>query len=554
MRSLILALAAGICLVLLSGCSDSDRPGGCGPSISGGMIQGRVNRGAVAADVQVVAQSRSYSNQTEISTQTDSTGNYRLAVPPGDYFLIARISRTNSRNPSYYYRREGPPYPDDRRDTVRVSTNSAIKADFSLGSAVVRLHFPAELESKVVSVEFVPYSCSNLVSFCGHGCISEERVSNRVAVFRFPAVEPGPYQIRIFSRAVGELDQSLWLLGTRDRSEAYVFPMYGGGTQSINQDYPAAFALLRGSVTGSWQHLNTFAPRISLFSEDSTVIMTGIPVQRDGSFEARIFLPRPVKALVQFEDSQRWFGGRGFAEASVLDLQPGMETPLVMAESGILLQLWDPTYQPSWRARARLVDAQSFALVRQMTIFADFNSPAAGMSNVEPGTYLLQILPDPFLEPNWLAQWYGGGTDSTQATVLTVPSGGQVVKTSFLLREGGRIGGRVWYLRPPDSFGAIVYLTSADDPAWLGSIVPGLDCSCMSEWTTPADYMLRGLPAGRYKVGVCPWKSGISTHPATPPEQTVWYPGNTSWAEASPLTITGAERITGIDFNLRSPQ
>ena len=556
MRRLSWMLAAGACLLSLAGCTDSDKLVGCGDSVHTGVIQGRVLLGDVPVHVRIDATDADhYSPERVVEADADSSGDYHLVVPLGNYKLRAKVlpPRCCTVLRTYYHNRAGPPYSYERRDTYRVTADTVITADFTLGSSVATIDFPEELEGHTVDLELYHPWCDLYSPYCA--CPFTERgiVSGGRAVFRIPALEPGPYQARVHLMQLEVADQALWVPWTRDRSAAASIDVPGGGTASLALSFPEQSAVLRGSVTGSWQRLGTQSPEITLMSPDSSSVIGTVFVQRDGSFETRIFLPGPVKLFVEVRDSGRWYGGPEFSKATVIDLAPGQTSlPVEIVESGLVLDLWEPTYQDIWKARVQLIDPQSLAIVRQTTVEVSHSYPFHGIPNLDPGSYLLRILPEPFLWQNWLGQWYDGADGPGEATPVTVPAGGGIGQVRIELTEGGQIAGTIWYEDTRETFGVIVYLTAAGDPASLGCMHPGEDCYCGGiRWTTPMSYVLRGLPEGAYKVGVWPWKQDVRPWPTNPPPETLWYPKTARWEEGAVLTVEGAGHVPGIDFDLR---
>jgi hypothetical protein len=350
------------------------------------------------------------------------------------------------------------------------------------------------------------------------------------------------------------VDQTLWLPGTRDRALAKVIEVPAGGTASVGVRVEVASAVVKGRVIGSWQTLQDSWPMVTLVAADSSEdLAASFRVKEDGSFEARILDPVPAKLLVDINGSRRWYGGSSFSDAEVLPLQEGAELPQVeVVESGLLLDLREPTYQDISRASVQLIDPATLRVVHSARIDIRESNPFHAISNLAPGDYLLRILADQFLRQNWLEQWYDRAPGPETAMVVTIPSNGGVGSAKVELQEGGRIAGTIWY-DDRRSSGVLVYITSADDPVAIGRMHPGEDCYCgVVMIRSPYSYALRGLPAGSYKVGVWRLSFGASWEwPDSPPPGTSWYPQEIDWSRAEVIDISGAGETPDIDFDLR---
>jgi hypothetical protein len=291
-----------------------------------------------------------------------------------------------------------------------------------------------------------------------------------------------------------------------------------------------------------------------LVNADSTVIAQ-VESDADGSFSVPCYAPEPFKVAIDIGAARRWYRGRTFADAALIDVAAGATSdPIDVVESGLLLDLSEPTGQREWRARVELVDPDTREVAGTYLVTVADGYPFHGISNLDTGTYLLHLIPDPFLAQNWLEEWYDGAGGPEGARPVTVPPGGGVAKVQVALRAGGGISGSIWYEPREDAFGAVLYLTRSDDPTAIGNRHPGYSWCCQSiTWQEPMEYTLGGLAPGSYKIGIAPaFDGGVWLGWAQqPPDGTVWYPNTTHWGDAETLMIDGAGVINGVDFDLR---
>lgn len=550
-------LVAGIFLLSLLSCSESDRLLDCEEPVALGTVQGQVQLDGVQAHVRIAAYSPSWAPIRKIETDVEPDGSYQLLLPIGAYCLEALVLPDRCCTPlrEYYYNEEGPPYSYSERDTLCVTEDAIITADFILGNAVAHLTLPDELEGETVLLHLCPERYAEDL-YCSLRFTEGETITDGHATFQFIALEPGAYKARlsIGTYASSMPTQSVWLPPTRNRSLASIIDVPAAGTVTTELSYPDPPATIHGQITGSWSELGVYGPILKLVSQDSSSAIATLPTQQDGNFEGMIFYPEPVKIQVDINGSQSWYGGTEFANASVIDLQPGETSPAIeVIESGLLLDIREPTYQRCWRANVQLVNPQDQTVMRQITVLGSSRRPFYAIPNLDAGEYLLRIVPNRFLQFNWLGQWYDGVSSPEEATPIVIPPEGGIENVRIALSEGGRIAGTIWYENETGIFGVLVYVTRADDPAGLGYIHPGEDCCCgTTTWWTPIDYALRGLPDGDYKVGVWPWDIyAFDQRPSEPPEETLWYPGTQAWEDATVITAVGAQEVTEIDFDLR---
>jgi hypothetical protein len=557
------AFAVGLLAALLSStaCNEEGLRAPCGSLRAGGVIEGRVATGDVRPQVRVTADD--CAGMGTITTVADETGAFRLELPVGTYILRACCPvKSGSSSPSCtaYFNADGPPYPFEAADTLTVTADTLIVADFELGSLEVAIAVPSAAENVRVRLEGV--WASEKVDPPGNPLSSPSTfavyawVRDGQAVFAIGGLQPGSYTLRMslprtsWSQPDEAVTQMVWLPATRRRADADTICVPAGGTAHYEAAIPDNSVRLTGAITGSWQKLYFGGAQITLVAPDSSVTVASFATRSDGTFAADIQVPEPARMLIDIGGNPRWYPRGGFHEAEILDLAPGSSPlPIEVVESGLLLDIQGTFYPARWNATLQLVAPADSRIVAELDASSSGGHAFLGLANLDPGSYLLHILPQSFLSEAWTPQWFDRATDPHEATLIQVPAAGGVERVTITLEEGGRIEGQIWNDDELNPYGVMLYLTAAGDPTTLGRLWASDTRSAIWPWEAPLPYKARGLPDGEYKIGVWPRLAGAS--PAQPPEDTIWYPQTTDWNAAQVLTITGNQATTGIDFDLR---
>jgi hypothetical protein len=230
----------------------------------------------------------------------------------------------------------------------------------------------------------------------------------------------------------------------------------------------------------------------------------------------------------------------------VIPLEAGQMAPRIeFVESGLVVDIHDPSYERYDDALIQLFDPQELTLVRELETRAQSAGTVFTLPNLDPGTYLLRILPRRFLTQGWIGQWYDGAQAPSEATPVIIPENGGIARVRMDLQEGGYVSGMLTFPQSLPFYDAVFYLTRADEPEPVGVLGPE-----GTHVIGTRSYRLSGLPAGRYRLGVLPLGSGHGAWPQQPPSNVIWYPGTTSWDEAAVLEVIPPEEISGIDFEL----
>lgn len=534
--TLALALAA-------AGCED-DRS--CQPDSPAGVIAGRVATGDVPTVVEVAAHGLDRSQSYVV--ETDSTGAYRLNLPEGDYVLVASPLDPSLDVGGFPYNAGGPPYPWDAAETLTVTADTLIHADFRLSSLSIEISVPQALDYNWFRIrgflagdEVGPDGCPGYPVFSSWITVVDGRAAVAVG-----GIEPGVMLLRAELGTVTQgssCQQALWLPAARGCADAESVTVPVDGAAHYQTTLPAQAARVTGSVTGSWQAMSGLRPQIDLVAADSSAQLATLSASSDGTFVADILLPAPARACVSIGRNKRWYPRGSFQEAAVLELAPGATLPPIeVVEGGIILGIDFPLHPIDWIADVELFAPGEEDAAVVLRFQADDDQPYRAFANLDPGDYHLYITPVVPLRVDWRPQWYDRAPTRETAALVHVPANGSIARADVTLEVGGRIEGGVWFVPAPCVSSAVLYLTAADDPSLVGR--PVMERVGADSYT----HVARGLADGGYKLGL--WV-GTPPSPPVPTRDTWWYPGTTDWEEAQVLTISAGGVLTGIDFDLQ---
>ena len=539
---------------LLLGCGDAGREPTCVPCGQTGWIEGQVLSAGSPFGTSVRATGLQAGSIFPLQFErfTDADGNYRLQVPVGTYLLACSDAAPTAWSSTWlsgaYYSSHGLQTEAAQADTLHVSAaGEPLRADFHFGRVRVQTLVSAAFAGQ--RARFVLRGRRGLTGE------AEAEWQGNQASSTFASCLPGRYLVGLVARSGAwpftPLLEELWpdsiTVGT-DTAETHDLPL---------AESPAS---LTGHVRGSWQAMGCYAPEVSLFSMDSTLVVSRT-ADAEGSFSFTTHVPRQVRVRVRIPlkdpssdvvdvcaeiyGMPRWIGGPTFSEATVFELVPGETIPGVdLEESGVLFTL-DGDVSPRWDgarimvmdAEGRLVGTNSYLLNR---------SHLVGLPNLPPGTYRFRFEPYPPLTQGWQAQWYDHGISLESATPVTVSRPGEVVPLRVSLKKGGSVSGRVRFPGGRIVPRQTVHVWDADTRSCLGLV----------EWLDETgSFQAQGLVDGHYKIGVqiSPepgGSTGCGDCPPTPPARILWYPGTTEWEMAARIGVQDHADVTGITIDL----
>jgi hypothetical protein len=442
-----------------------------------------------------------------VQTVSDSTGAYSMEVPEGQYLL------TIDANTCYQFYSHGRLVAPSEAETLVVGRGESIAADVMLGAARLDITTPTELEGYRCAAMLVPSNPEQCRSTSGSA-----RITDGHAIIALPQVIPGTYRMSFFVSNVGEI----WLPGTTDSSEADSIVVPTGVEAQYQATLPQP-AALRGTVTGSWQELGQYPPRLLL--TDLTGREPRVSTQAnsvDGSYEFLLYGSGRVLLRIEIGSVSRWYGGTTIDEATPIDLESGRTVELNIRESGIAG--WLNREEPSSGNRIWLVDGDGVA---RGAASADGPHGFFRISNLVPGTYFLRILAG----PTWIEQYYDRADSLASAAPIQITEDGQVVWLNLDLENGGSIEGRLMRDDGAPAYGVPIDLVG---PTGTQPLRRGQSNDQEGGFTFSA------LPDGDYRVVAHPNEIDVP----------VWYPGVTDTAQAVVISIRDHADVTGIFFDL----
>ncbi|MCK4303495.1 MAG: hypothetical protein KAY24_04590 [Candidatus Eisenbacteria sp.] len=541
-RNVTLLLLLLLSFLLLAGGCDDDDSRLCRPEVPAGRIEGFVRTGGcpIHGAVRATRIPETAQYETIVQTTPDSAGFYSLDVPAGRYVVALDLEYSR---PVYDYRATGLTYGTAPADTLVVDHGSSpITIDFDLASLQVHVGLSSHLDDEQGEVRLfrrgdrLPNWWRSYMDF-GKGIITGGALDILIS-----GILPGEYRVeivvgrRVYLCCYPYDGEHFWLPGVRDSTQASWIDVPVDQTVEVAADIGSEPARIEGDVVGAWLEMGfSLPPALAILDPDSLTIMGPRTVGDDGHFAVDVYLPGPVKLLVTQAGVEQWIGGDSFEEATIFTLESGRTVSGVrFVQSGFRLAVSTPAAGCS-DAWFRLYDPTDLSLVAAAHLVA--SNSFIGMSNLRPGTYLMEIAPRRPGWATWAPQWFDRMTSPEDARTITIAYEGEVVPLSVILEKGGTIEGTV-LMAEGSEVNCYVMITPASERVRWGY--------CYA-WDWQPDYDIRGLPDGDWKVGVWPIPADYEL-PAIPPDDTVWYPGTTDWNAAGVIEIRDFGDVRDIDI------
>lgn len=494
-----------------------------GPAPGGiGLIQGSLlASGSPVESVWVKARTpHGTTPYVRSSALTDSAGQFRIEVPPGEYLI--EVSGWGSVFDLVYA--DGKLRNWRAEPEILSVGEIPLGLDLQVGRASVTVLLQPELDGSTVAIRLLEEGNDRFYF--------QERaqVAGNRAQADFPLLPLVSYAVEIdvygHTLSLPQIDDP----GGPDSLEVRA-------DRATQVEYAvSAPTRLSGTVTGSWQTLGAGGrPRIHLYLADSTVVAGGT-CGTDGSYEVLMPLPEPFRVGVMINDALRWMGGDTYSEATLFQSSPGLQIEDVnLIESGLACRLFGPHDND-------LVQAECMVYTRNgRPVFPgeyiDDNGSLLRVSNLLPGSYFLHVRPHRYTDgATWCPQWHSQAELLSEATPISIQTEGEIVQISVNLMKGASISGKVLRASGEPARGSSVIAVSVD--RLQGDWEP-----ISSAQTTQRDgfYEIKGLPNGRYLVGIpLSWRF----------DDVWWYPGKLEPAAADTIEIRNFESVTGIDWQM----
>lgn len=461
---------------------------------------------------------------------TDADGRYSFVLPPGRYLVHVRSSSIWWSDDSWYYRREDGPGRRAQADTIElVEGSSFYTANFPLGRVDLDLTLPADHLGAETDLVIRPI-CAD------HPSGWQDEYFALLAAGSYPVhvevpLPAGRYCLRVMSPRA----EDLWLPGVPGIDEADTIVVAAGEATAYQAAFTAGAAVLRlalrgdGYVSGSHE-----TATILVLDSDSTEVAT-VGVRPGELQDLLTSFRRRVRLLVRDELEPRfWVGGHDFESAAEYDLVPDSITVVAPITAGAIRFRWiGPEAAGTKRAHMFLLDDRGGSLPERLVFWS---GDLGTLLMVPPGRYRLRVETTRPGRDTWLPQWYDRADRAEEAAWITIPESGPVVPVELRIENGGVIRGP---LRTSESYASfIAFATRADEyqACWITSVT-----------SFDEEYSLRGLPDGRYKVGLTR-SLGVSEDCPVPPADSRWYGDTAAWDSATVITIRDHEVVNGIEL------
>jgi hypothetical protein len=493
---------------LIAGCGEEETLP-CGPDGTG-VIRGAILAAGQPVSARIVAlRVRREPGDPQYSLLqgfADSTGVYSIEVPAGDYLLAIDGFACFS----YYH--QGTLGPGEQADTLSVARGETVTADLIAGAMRVDLTGPDELEGRtaVIRLESVDSACSSTAE--------RATMARGTTTFYLRRVLPGTYRLSLDLLDLGQV----WLPGTTTVSEADTVVVRPGRERLYETGLPQA-AILRGTVTGSWQELGQAPPRVNLaYSDRPGVFAITVANSVDGSFEFHVYGRARGVLNVQIDSITRWYGGDSQQTATPIELEPGRTVQLDLRESGVAGWL---NAEPSPdNSNIWLTDASGATRGR---CIPDGPGGFFRMSNLAPGTYFLHIPAG----PTWIDQWYDQADSLAAATPVVIADEGQIVWLSLDLEKGGKIEGRLFRDDGAPAYGVPLDLVGPTGSQPIRRVRSNGDGGA---------FAFPALPDGDYRIVAHPNEIDVP----------VWYPGVLDPQLALVISIRDHAEVTEVFIDI----
>jgi hypothetical protein len=467
-----------------------------------GAVEGYVLSAGEGLSVRVQARGIGDSRAGNVitSTESDTTGWYRLELPVGLYRLEVNPSTT-------FVPRT------DMRDTVRVDRR-VHRHDLIRGRAEVELRAPADLNGRTIGLSLIggdeAYGYARAYATLENG---EGR-------FVFPAVQPNRFLMYVEG---GGLSTRVFLPGTSDAYAADSLVVDVTETAAYVADFTTTYASISGRITGSWQQLGRGTLSVRAYS--SWMREIGYTYcSADGAFLLDFIGPQRVRLRLSYNWLYQWMGGASFETARVFDVRPGDRiTDASTVVSGLQVFLEGPGNLTTHVASYVLRDEQS----NQIKLNERWDEPVV-FGILRPGRYFIHVNGYCHRQ-TWAAQWYDGAETADAATPIDLVEG-ELRDVTLHLVDGGRISGGVLTAtgeRPVGVYGRIY--DSAGEPL----------CEYGQVWAAGI-FDLVGLPDGDYYLSAS----------MDPDDNPWWYPGTFDFQSAVAIPIVGHSAVGGITWSL----
>jgi hypothetical protein len=428
-------------------------------------------------------------------SESDSSGNYTVAVPSGSYWLEVNqmVGLGGLTVPGF-------------GDTFTVA-NQIRQVDIECGSIRVFAHAPGAMEGRELTATLkLPRSTLQ----------STAEVRGGELTFSFSLLQAPKFSLGFGFGPPLRLAATYWLDGTYDPDSAKIFSLPVDHEVLLDVSLEG-WASLSGVIESGCPGAATVD---AVAAADSTIV--GSAVTDTGDFLLDVLSARPIKIRATIDGVERWFGGASFETAEVFDLQPGsIVTGLRLRGGGIRCELEGPGYVLAHSGMAVLIGKEGRSYARF------YGTGLIEFCNLAAGSYLLYLssIND---DQAWGSQWFDGATSLGSATPIDVVDG-TIRSVTAHLGPGATVTGRILdETGEPFGYGLVV-LVDADR------------VRAAPYWVQPRDlgsFTFYGVGDGSYFAAV------------VLNDEYWWFPGTSDPSAAQSIPVLDHADVGGIDWRL----
>ena len=495
---------------------------------AGGSIAGQVTDGVnPIAGVHVFANGYDTHGGGN-GTTTNASGNYIIpGLTPSDYRVSAEPEDPGTAGEFYNNARDW-----GEADRVTVTSGATINnIDFALeqGGSISGV---VTRQSDGLPVANVDVSANTYVCCAGGNGTTTAADGS----YTIPRLAPGDYRVQVRPREEGLVGE--FYASTTDWSEAEPVTVDAGADRS-NIDFTLDSG---GAVAGTFTEADgvTPIPDVYVYATDyvNGGYANGASTEADGTYTIS-----GVKAGIYRIGT--WMpDDLGFARefyTSTADWNLAAQVPV---EEGLTTSNIDFTLDASGSISGTVYEANGVTLVPNARVWAEDYTCCGGGNGAqtdEDGKYTITgLAPSSYRggvhapESGLIRQFYTSTPDWDEATAIPVTAGTDTSNIDFLLSAGGAISGRVLLA---DGVTAV-----PDADVWAETY----DCCGGGNGARTDDqgnYVIRGLAAGDYRVGVHAPGQGLAGG---------FYASTTDWEQAARVNVGTGTTTPSIDFFLAS--
>ena len=486
----LFVLVAFVCAVGSSSCSDDPT----GPRYTP-AIRGSVTFVEAPFYVSMTAISSAGSHFVEV----EDDGTFSASLPPGVFQLELDIRYADLQR-IFYVGESEVSYHDDVRGIEIGVREPSKRIDVQLGSVRVHVQAPEEWEGDVVRL------------LSGDSDAVRATVSNGEALLFDPCVPMGEQQLVLLNP-----DFPVYYPGTQDPSVATPILVAPEEQTELDLDLSSPARLHCRFEGGAALSLRLQGDDFPLGVYDLGIDPdVSIPLYCEGRIDALLFETSGSIELTEVP---------GYED---IEVTRGTTTELSTTNWDVVIETDLPDWQDDASARLWFYPVGGSDPIPR--ILRHYPEPSVGL--VPFGSYRIEIEPRSECGRTWLPTWYPYANSEDDALVVDITGDPTSRRLRFDLREAAKIEGHVRYSGGEVGAAGNVFVYSDPD------LTP--DCGFTLLGGGDGRFVVDGLESGTYW---CRFRTRWLGEMID-----LWYPGVTSFEDATPLVLAEGEAARDIDF------